>query len=73
VRNVLPNFLRILAVSFVFRPSIGLILAAGYLRAATAPGEDVYKSHCAACHDQPGTTREPSRAALQKMPAAHIL
>jgi len=40
---------------------------------AQAPaGEAIYKQHCAACHDQPGS-RIPPRASLQKMPALRIL
>ena len=41
--------------------------------AAAAPsGEEVYKSHCAACHDQ-NTQRIPPRDALRKLPATRIL
>jgi mono/diheme cytochrome c family protein len=35
-------------------------------------GADVYKSHCAACHDQ-GLNQAPPKDALQKMSAARIL
>jgi len=41
--------------------------------AAAAPsGEEVYKAHCAACHDQ-NTPRIPPRDALRKLPATRIL
>jgi polyvinyl alcohol dehydrogenase (cytochrome) len=49
------------------------VWAASSVHAATVSGEDVYQKHCAACHDQAGSTRAPSREALQKMPAARIL
>jgi polyvinyl alcohol dehydrogenase (cytochrome) len=35
-------------------------------------GEAIYKTRCAGCHEQAGS-RIPTRAALQKMPAARIL
>jgi len=31
------------------------------------PGEALYASYCAACHDNPDATRSPSKATLQKM------
>ena len=40
--------------------------------AATPSGEEVYKAHCAACHDQ-NTPRIPPRDALRKLPATRIL
>jgi polyvinyl alcohol dehydrogenase (cytochrome) len=43
------------------------------LHAATVSGADVYKARCAACHDNPGATRAPSRDTLGKMPATRIL
>ena len=43
------------------------------VHAATASGEDVYKSRCAACHDNPGATRAPSRDTLAKMPSTRIM
>ena len=52
---------------------VWLIAAASPLRGADVSGEQVYKSHCAACHDQPGATRAPSIAALKKLPATRIL
>ena len=39
---------------------------------AAPSGEEVYKAHCAACHDQ-NTARIPPRDALQKLPATRIL
>lgn len=49
------------------------ISASASLRAASVSGADVYKDHCAACHDQASSTRAPSRDVLQKMSAARIL
>src|ERR1700731_3383813 len=40
--------------------------------AANPSGEEVYKAHCAACHDQ-DTPRIPPRDALRKLPATRIL
>ncbi len=31
------------------------------------PGEDVYKQHCAACHDNPDATKSPTRETLARM------
>jgi len=67
------NCFRRLAVYVVFALFVWLIAAASPPRAADVSGSDVYKSHCAACHDQPEATRAPSRDALQKLPATHIL
>ena len=51
------------------------VLAVSFAAAAAlaAPsGEEVYKAHCAACHDQ-NTPRIPPRDALQKLHAGRIL
>ena len=37
-----------------------------------AAGEDVYKKHCAACHDNPDATKAPSREALARVSALNI-
>ncbi|MEO8051193.1 MAG: PQQ-binding-like beta-propeller repeat protein [Acidobacteriota bacterium] len=47
------------------------LLFAGTLLAAPS-GEEVYKEHCAACHDQ-SSPRIPPRKALQKLSSARIL
>src|SRR5262245_2558878 len=49
-----------------------LALAAAVLSAQAPAGEAIYKQRCAACHDQ-NNPRIPTRAALEKMPASHIL
>jgi polyvinyl alcohol dehydrogenase (cytochrome) len=51
---------------------LALSAAAAFLNAQTPSGEDVFKQHCAGCHDQ-NNPRIPPREALQKLPAAHIL
>lgn len=37
-----------------------------------AAGEDIYKQHCAACHDNPEATKAPSRDALKRVSALYI-
>ncbi len=51
-----------------------LVLSIWAVSAIAAPpsGEEVYKAHCAACHDQ-NTPRIPPRDALRKLPATRIL
>lgn len=49
-----------------------LSLGAVILTAQTPSGDAVFKQHCAGCHDQ-NNPRIPTRVALQKLPAAHIL
>jgi polyvinyl alcohol dehydrogenase (cytochrome) len=48
------------------------ILATSASYAAAATGEDLYKQHCATCHDQV-SPRIPPRDALQRLSAARIL
>src|SRR5690349_11883583 len=36
------------------------------------PGEAVYKTNCAACHDNPEATKAPSRATLARMASGNI-
>lgn len=36
-------------------------------------GAQIYKTHCAQCHDAAGANRMPSRSALQKMPQEEIV
>nr|MBP8295885.1 cytochrome c [Burkholderiales bacterium] len=36
------------------------------------PGEDVYKQHCAACHDNAEATKAPTRATLARMTSGMI-
>ena len=50
-------------------PMLALLAAAAF---AAPSGEEVYKAHCAACHDQ-NTERIPPREALQKLHATRIL
>ena len=40
--------------------------------AAQAAGEDVYKKHCASCHDNPEATKAPSRDALKRVSALYV-
>ena len=40
--------------------------------ASKAAGEDVYKQHCAACHDNPEATKAPARDALKRVSALYI-
>src|ERR1700681_1039942 len=54
-----------------FRSALILLLAAGFLKAATS-GEAVYKQRCAACHEAPDS-RAPNPEAMRKMSAARIL
>jgi len=51
---------------------LSLLPGAVVLNAQTPSGEAIFKQHCAGCHDQ-NNPRIPARAALQKLPAAHIL
>ena len=37
-----------------------------------AAGEEIYKQHCAACHDNPEATKAPSRDALKRVSALYI-
>jgi polyvinyl alcohol dehydrogenase (cytochrome) len=39
---------------------------------AKAAGEEVYKAHCASCHDNPEATRAPSREALSRVSALTV-
>ncbi|MET0568416.1 MAG: PQQ-binding-like beta-propeller repeat protein [Hyphomicrobiaceae bacterium] len=48
-------------------PHAGLATAA-----SKAAGEVVYKQHCAACHDNPDTSKSPSRDALARVSALNI-
>jgi polyvinyl alcohol dehydrogenase (cytochrome) len=48
------------------------LLTAGRLDTSAATGEELYKQHCAACHDQV-SPRIPPRDALQRLSAARIL
>jgi polyvinyl alcohol dehydrogenase (cytochrome) len=41
-------------------------------QATTVSGAEVYQKRCASCHDQAGSSA-PTREALQKLPAKHIL
>jgi polyvinyl alcohol dehydrogenase (cytochrome) len=36
------------------------------------PGEEVYKQHCASCHDVPDVTKAPSRETLARMASGQI-
>lgn len=40
--------------------------------ASKAAGEEVYKAHCAACHDSPDVSKAPSRDALKRVSALNI-
>jgi polyvinyl alcohol dehydrogenase (cytochrome) len=40
--------------------------------ASKAAGEEVYKQHCAACHDNPEETKSPSREAMSRVSALYI-
>ena len=51
---------------------VSFALMLGASAVAAPSGEEVYKTHCAACHDQ-NTGRIPPRDALQKLSAARIL
>jgi polyvinyl alcohol dehydrogenase (cytochrome) len=67
VKEVCRFVARVCALSVVL---IGVGIADA---AAQSPsGEAVYKTHCAACHDQV-SARVPHRDALRRMPAARIL
>ncbi len=63
------------SLRFALALFLGLITATASvpLRAADVSGQQVYKDHCAACHDQPGATRAPAIDALKKLPATRIL
>ena len=41
-------------------------------QAPAVSGADVYQKRCASCHDKAGSNA-PTRDALQKLPAKHIL
>jgi len=45
---------------------------AGQTQPTPLPGEAIYNSHCAACHDHPETSRAPPKSTLGQMPAATI-
>jgi len=49
-----------------------LVLLLAACAAAAPSGEDIYKAHCAGCHDQ-NTPRIPPRDALRKLPSTRIL
>jgi polyvinyl alcohol dehydrogenase (cytochrome) len=57
------------ALSIFLLPGASLFAAP---QAASVSGADVYQKRCASCHDQAGSTA-PSREALQKFSAKHIL
>ncbi|MFT3726005.1 MAG: PQQ-binding-like beta-propeller repeat protein [Hyphomonadaceae bacterium] len=40
--------------------------------AAKAAGEEVYKKHCAACHDNPEVSKAPSRETLSRVSALYV-
>jgi polyvinyl alcohol dehydrogenase (cytochrome) len=40
--------------------------------AAKAAGEEVYRKHCASCHDNPDATKAPSREALSRVSALYV-
>ena len=40
--------------------------------ASKAAGEEIYKQHCAACHDNPEATKAPGRDALKRVSALYI-
>jgi polyvinyl alcohol dehydrogenase (cytochrome) len=50
---------------------LSFLLAAQF--AYTQDGAQIYKAHCAQCHDAAGASRMPARSALQKMPEEEIL
>jgi len=56
-------------LSIFFVSEIALFAAP---QASTVSGADVYQKRCASCHDQAGSSA-PTREALQKLPAKHIL
>jgi len=47
-------------------------IAVSYAQDARPSGEEVYRKHCASCHDQ-ATPQAPPRSALEKLSAARIL
>ena len=52
------------------------VVAAAHSGAATASakaaGEEVYKTHCASCHDNPEASKAPSREALSRVSALYV-
>ena len=51
----------------------GCVTAPATALAQTPSGEAVYKTRCAACHDNAADARTPSRATLQNMTPSRIL
>jgi mono/diheme cytochrome c family protein len=76
VRSPMPAVLRVtkrFVRTVLFAVAIWAIPGGTPAHAAAVSGADVYKARCAACHDNPGATRAPSRDTLAKMPATRIL
>ncbi len=63
------NLLRIRALLWLI---LSIFPAVVSLDAQTQSGEAAFEQHCAACHDQ-NNPRIPTREALGKLPAVHIL
>lgn len=65
-----------LAIGACTTPTQDPIVEAAHHGEATAlskaAGEAVYKTHCAACHDNPEATKAPSREALARVSALNI-
>src|SRR5258707_14219203 len=56
-------------LSIFFLSQISILAAP---QTSPVSGDDVYHKRCASCHD-PAGSRAPTRGALQKFPAKHIL
>jgi polyvinyl alcohol dehydrogenase (cytochrome) len=64
--------LRARAIVLTCATVVSILTVATRARAAEASGEQVFREHCASCHDQT-SPRIPPRDALQKMSALRIL